>query len=115
MTAMSVANARIPGRCARRSHGHPGHRFLRRRHAADFGGDLDDAAMEERESMLRSALKRAAGPAAELDAPDAERAVAAASLVVAQHPDGEPACSTCAPQSRYQRSPRTSERSPSTR
>ncbi|MEU1695687.1 DUF4259 domain-containing protein [Streptomyces hirsutus] len=65
--------------------------------AADFGGDLDDAAMEERESMIRSVLKRAANPADELDAPDAERAVAAASLVVAQHPDGEPACSTYGP------------------
>ncbi|MFF0109587.1 DUF4259 domain-containing protein [Streptomyces hirsutus] len=65
--------------------------------AADFGGDLDDAAMEERESMIRSVLKRAANPADELDAPDAERAVAAAALVVAQHPDGEPACSTYGP------------------
>ncbi|MER6408600.1 DUF4259 domain-containing protein [Streptomyces viridosporus] len=71
--------------------------------------------MEERESMLRRALKRAAGPADELVAPDAERAVAAASLVVAQHSDGEPVCSPCAPQNRYQRSSQTSERAPSTR
>ncbi|MFJ7496823.1 DUF4259 domain-containing protein [Streptomyces sp. NPDC097727] len=65
--------------------------------AADFGGDLDDAAMEEREPMIRSVLKRAAAPADFLDAPDAERAVAAAALVVAQHPDGEPACSNYGP------------------
>ncbi|MGW5465893.1 DUF4259 domain-containing protein [Streptomyces sp. NPDC003996] len=32
-----------------------------------------------------------------MDAPDAERAVAAAALVVAQHPDGEPACSNYGP------------------
>lgn len=80
--------------------------------AADFGGDLDDAAMEERESMIRNVLKRAANPADELDAPDAERAVAAASLVVAQHPDGEPACSTYGPSEPIPASPpQTSERS----
>ncbi|MFI6039142.1 DUF4259 domain-containing protein [Streptomyces sp. NPDC051315] len=65
--------------------------------AADFGGDLDDAAMEERESMIRSVLERAVNPARELDAPDAERAVAAAALVAAQHPDGEPTCSVYGP------------------
>jgi hypothetical protein len=65
--------------------------------AADFAGDLDEAAVEERESMIRSVLKRAADPADYLDAPDAERAVAAAALVVAQHPDGEPACSIYGP------------------
>ncbi|MFF1839550.1 DUF4259 domain-containing protein [Streptomyces sp. NPDC058231] len=65
--------------------------------AADFGGDLDDAASEERESMIRGALKRAADPADYLGASDGERAVAAAALVVAQHPDGEPACSNYGP------------------
>ncbi|MFG2986463.1 DUF4259 domain-containing protein [Streptomyces sp. NPDC048258] len=65
--------------------------------AADFAGDLDEAAVEERESMIRSALERAADPADHLDTPDAERAVAAAALVVAQHPDGEPACSNYGP------------------
>ncbi|WP_030935647.1 DUF4259 domain-containing protein [Streptomyces sp. NRRL B-24720] len=65
--------------------------------AADFGGDLDEAATEERGSMIRRVLKRAAAPADHLDAPDAERAVAAAALVVAQHPDGEPACSNYGP------------------
>ncbi|WP_316745359.1 DUF4259 domain-containing protein [Streptomyces sp. MK7] len=35
--------------------------------AADFGGDLDEAALEEREALIRSALKRAADPADFLD------------------------------------------------
>lgn len=65
--------------------------------AADFGGDLDEAALEERESMIRGVLKRAASPADHLDTSDAERALAAAALVVAQHPDGEPACSIYGP------------------
>ncbi|WP_420716653.1 DUF4259 domain-containing protein [Streptomyces sp. WM6368] len=39
--------------------------------AADFGGDLDEAAMEERGSMIRCVLERAAVPADYLDAPDA--------------------------------------------
>ncbi|MFF3559702.1 DUF4259 domain-containing protein [Streptomyces sp. NPDC002574] len=65
--------------------------------AADFAGDLDEASMEERESMIRRVLKRAADPADHLITPDAERAVAAAALVVAQHPGGEPACSNYGP------------------
>ncbi|WP_369244430.1 DUF4259 domain-containing protein [Streptomyces sp. R41] len=65
--------------------------------AADFGGDLDEAALEEREAMIRSALKRAADPADFLDASAGERAVAAAALVAAQHPDGELTCSNYGP------------------
>ncbi|MFJ2590353.1 DUF4259 domain-containing protein (plasmid) [Streptomyces sp. NBC_00376] len=65
--------------------------------AADFGGDLDEAAVEEREAVIRGVLKRAADPAYYLDTSDGERAVAAAALVVAQHPDGEPACSNYGP------------------
>ncbi|MFF4442599.1 DUF4259 domain-containing protein [Streptomyces sp. NPDC001621] len=60
--------------------------------AADFGGDLDEAAREEREPMIRGVLARAASPADFLGISDGERAVAAAALVVAQLPDGEPAC-----------------------
>jgi hypothetical protein len=60
--------------------------------ASDFGGDLDEAAWEQRESMIRGVLGRAADPAGQLDTSDGERAVAAVALVVAQHPDGEPAC-----------------------
>ncbi|MET9667919.1 DUF4259 domain-containing protein [Streptomyces sp. NPDC006475] len=58
---------------------------------SDFGGDLDEAAPVEGESKIRGALKRAADPADCFGTSDGERAVAAA--VVAQHPDGEPACS----------------------
>ncbi|GAA1292759.1 hypothetical protein GCM10009647_003020 [Streptomyces sanglieri] len=65
--------------------------------AADFGGDLDEAASEERESMIRGVLKRAADPVDYLDTSDGERAVAAAALVVAQHSDGEPVSATYGP------------------
>ncbi|MER5618460.1 DUF4259 domain-containing protein [Streptomyces sp. NPDC002215] len=65
--------------------------------AADFADDLDRAAVEVREPMIRRVLKRAADPADCLDAPDAERAVAAAALVVAQHPDRGPSCSNYGP------------------
>jgi hypothetical protein len=65
--------------------------------AADFAGDLDEAALEEREPMIRRVLKRAADVRDFLEIPDAERAVAAAALVVAQHPDGWPACSNYGP------------------
>jgi hypothetical protein len=46
--------------------------------AADFAGDLDEATMEEGESMIYRVLKRAADPARYLITPDVERAVAAA-------------------------------------
>ncbi|WP_327721789.1 DUF4259 domain-containing protein [Streptomyces sp. NBC_00490] len=65
--------------------------------AADFGGDLDEAAPEEREALIRRVLQRAADSADFLDTSDGERAVAAAALVVAQHPDGELTCSNYGP------------------
>ncbi|MER5891927.1 DUF4259 domain-containing protein [Streptomyces sp. NPDC001876] len=65
--------------------------------AAEFGGDLDDAALAEREARICRALKRAAGPADHLGTSDGERAVAATALVVAQHPDGDPVCSNYGP------------------
>jgi hypothetical protein len=65
--------------------------------AADFGGDLDEATLEEREALIRGALKRAAHPADFLDASDGERAVAAAALVAAQFPEGELTCSNYGP------------------
>ncbi|MEU4169316.1 DUF4259 domain-containing protein [Streptomyces sp. NPDC026665] len=65
--------------------------------AADFAGDLDESPREERAAMIRSVLQRAADHGEELITPDAERAVAAAALVVAQHPDGEPVCSGYGP------------------
>ncbi|MFE5482939.1 DUF4259 domain-containing protein [Streptomyces sp. NPDC056527] len=65
--------------------------------AADLAGDLDETALEERESMIRGVLKRAAEPADCLDATDGEREMAAVALVVGQHPDDEPACSNYGP------------------
>ncbi|MFJ1582542.1 DUF4259 domain-containing protein [Streptomyces sp. NPDC088197] len=65
--------------------------------AADFAGDLDEAALEEREPMIRRVLKRAADARDFLETPDAERAVAAAALVVARQPGGRPACSNYGP------------------
>ncbi|MFG5718342.1 DUF4259 domain-containing protein [Streptomyces murinus] len=58
--------------------------------AADFAGDLDEAAAEERVPMIRRVLERAAACVEFLEVPDAERAVAAAALVVAQHHAGGP-------------------------
>ncbi|THA57788.1 DUF4259 domain-containing protein [Streptomyces sp. A0958] len=65
--------------------------------AADFADELDEAALEEREAMIRGVLKRAAGPADFLSVSASERAVGAAALVAAQHPDGDPACSNYGP------------------
>ncbi|MFJ8644645.1 DUF4259 domain-containing protein [Streptomyces sp. NPDC093546] len=58
--------------------------------AADFAGDLDEAAEDERAGLLRDALARAAGTTGHLDADVADTAVAAAALVAAQCPGGEP-------------------------
>ncbi|MFJ2954819.1 DUF4259 domain-containing protein [Streptomyces sp. NPDC087270] len=65
--------------------------------AADFAGDLDEAAVEKREPVIRRALKGAADATDFLETPDAERAVAAAALVAAQHPDGVPTSSNYGP------------------
>ncbi|MCX5612568.1 DUF4259 domain-containing protein [Streptomyces sp. NBC_00047] len=59
--------------------------------AADFGGDLDEVAAGEREGIVRSALTRVIDTAAYLEAPASEVAVAAAALVAARCPGGEPA------------------------
>ncbi|WP_432023949.1 DUF4259 domain-containing protein [Streptomyces parvus] len=65
--------------------------------AADFAGDLDEVAREERQAMIRGVLNRAAGAVDFLGVSDGERAVGAAALVVAQHPDSDPACSNYGP------------------
>ncbi|MFE9660741.1 DUF4259 domain-containing protein [Streptomyces sp. NPDC005955] len=65
--------------------------------AADFGGGLDDVALNEREAKIRGALERAARPTDDLDAYYGERAVAAAALLAAQQRDGEPACANYGP------------------
>ncbi|MEU2159301.1 DUF4259 domain-containing protein [Streptomyces sp. NPDC019396] len=59
--------------------------------AADFCGDLDEAAAGEREGIIRGTLSRAIDTARYLEAPESEEAVAAAALVAAQYPGGVPA------------------------
>ncbi|PLW72436.1 DUF4259 domain-containing protein [Streptomyces sp. SCUT-3] len=59
--------------------------------AADFCGDLDEAAPNERKSIVHDALARVIGTAGYLEAPESEEAVVAAALVAAQCPGGEPA------------------------
>lgn len=82
--------------------------------AADFAGDLDEAALEEHEAMVRSVLKRSAGSADFLGICDGERAVA-------RRPWSSPSIlrairrvRTMAHQSRYQNCLQTFECSPST-
>ncbi|MFE2107480.1 DUF4259 domain-containing protein [Kitasatospora sp. NPDC059463] len=67
--------------------------------AADFSGTLDEAAPEEREGLVRSVLTAAAETAAEdyLDSYEAAQAVAAAALVAAQCPGGEPVTTAYGP------------------
>ncbi|MEV7394149.1 MULTISPECIES: DUF4259 domain-containing protein [unclassified Streptomyces] len=59
--------------------------------AADFGGDLDEAAAGEREGIVRAAFVCVIDTADYLEAPASDVAVAAAALVAAQCPGGEPA------------------------
>ncbi|MGW7545669.1 DUF4259 domain-containing protein [Streptomyces sp. NPDC054770] len=59
--------------------------------AADFCGDLDEALAGEREGIVRSAFTCAIDTADYLEAPASDVAVAAAALVAAQCPGGEPA------------------------
>ncbi|MFZ3494757.1 DUF4259 domain-containing protein [Streptomyces sp. 5.8] len=59
--------------------------------AADFCGDLDEAAAGEREGIVRGTLTRVIDAAGYLEAPESEEAVAAAALVAAQRLGGEPA------------------------
>ncbi|MER5350933.1 DUF4259 domain-containing protein [Kitasatospora sp. NPDC002551] len=67
--------------------------------AADFAGALDEAAPEEREALIRRVLTVAADTGAEdyQDAWDGEKAVAAAALVAAQCPNGEPVTTAYGP------------------
>ncbi|MFG2744470.1 DUF4259 domain-containing protein [Streptomyces chartreusis] len=58
--------------------------------AADFANDLDDAAEGERETLIRRVLMRTVGNRDYLEAPGAEEAIAAAALIAAQCPGGEP-------------------------
>ncbi|MGR3869819.1 DUF4259 domain-containing protein [Streptomyces graminifolii] len=59
--------------------------------AADWCNNLDDAAPDARTGLVRDTLARAADTVGFLDADIADEAVAAAALVAAQCPGGEPA------------------------
>ena len=58
--------------------------------AADFANTLDDAAAGERDALIRAVLMRTVDNVDYLEGPEAEEAVAAAALVAAQYPGGEP-------------------------
>ncbi|MFI0409903.1 DUF4259 domain-containing protein [Actinomadura sp. 3N508] len=59
--------------------------------AADFAGDLDDLALDERPAAIRAALEAVLHETDYLDRSDGDIAVAAAALVAAQCPGGPPA------------------------
>ena len=59
--------------------------------AADWCGDLDDASPDARQGLVRDTLARAADAIDHLDARVGDEAIAAAALVAAQCPGGEPA------------------------
>ncbi|MFG1898475.1 DUF4259 domain-containing protein [Micromonospora zamorensis] len=65
--------------------------------AADWCGDLDDADVSKRPNLVREALTRAAGEVGYLDADVACEAIAAAAILAAQQPSGQPITSSYAP------------------
>lgn len=65
--------------------------------AADFAGTLDGTAPDERESLVRATLGRVARTRDYLDGSEGEEAVAAAALVAAQCPGGEPVSTAYGP------------------
>ncbi|MFJ3762634.1 DUF4259 domain-containing protein [Streptomyces sp. NPDC090080] len=81
--------------------------------ASDFEGVLDEAALEECEVLIRGALKMAADPADSPDTSGDERAVAAATIVAAQCPDGELTCLNYGPSQPLPELPQSPERLPS--
>jgi uncharacterized protein DUF4259 len=66
--------------------------------AADWCGDLDDAAAEQRPALIRDALSRVAEHGDEyLDSEDAVQAIAAAAIVASQLPGGSAIKTSYAP------------------
>ncbi|WP_432056260.1 DUF4259 domain-containing protein [Streptomyces sp. bgisy022] len=66
--------------------------------AADFSGTLDDAGAHARAGIVRDTLTGVIGTADYLDAHDAQAAVAAAALIAAQCPQGDPVRSAYGPE-----------------
>ncbi|MEU3664573.1 DUF4259 domain-containing protein [Streptomyces sp. NPDC032940] len=58
--------------------------------AADFGHTLDEAAADARAGIINDTLTRVIDTVGYLEAPESEEAVAAAALIAAQCPEGEP-------------------------
>ncbi len=65
--------------------------------AADFAAELDGAPAGARIDMVGRVLERVATADEDSDVWDAPRALAAAALIAAQRPGGEPVCSTYGP------------------
>ncbi|MBT2380656.1 hypothetical protein AMK21_12165 [Streptomyces sp. CB00316] len=65
--------------------------------AADFGGSVDDADPEKKADVLRAVLAAAAGTGPQDYLDSGEEAVAAAALVAAQCPGGEPVTTAYGP------------------
>jgi hypothetical protein len=66
--------------------------------AADWCGDLDDAAPEQRAQLIRDALRKVADHGDDyLDGAFADVAIAAAAIVASQLPGGDPITSPYAP------------------
>lgn len=65
--------------------------------AADFGGRVDDAPPEKRADVLRGALTAVVGMSPQDYLDDGEVAVAAAALIAAQCPGGEPVTTAYGP------------------
>ncbi len=76
--------------------------------AADFGGRVDDAEPEKKADVLRAVLTAAADTAPEDYLDEGEEAVAAAALVAAQCPGGEPITTAYGPKDPVPRSRPTS-------
>ncbi|MFE6866330.1 DUF4259 domain-containing protein [Kitasatospora sp. NPDC057692] len=68
--------------------------------AADFSGALDETAPAEREAVIRRVLTDVVDTAADdyLDSYEATKAVAAAALIAAQCPGGEPVTTSYGPE-----------------
>ncbi|MFJ4921174.1 DUF4259 domain-containing protein [Streptomyces sp. NPDC088725] len=81
-----------------RAHGKLGCRSLGNDTAADFCDALDEEAAGEREGIVRAALTRAIDTTGYLGALESEEAIAAAALVAAQCPGGEPADAVYGPE-----------------
>ncbi|MFJ1756154.1 DUF4259 domain-containing protein [Kitasatospora sp. NPDC088134] len=91
MTALSVAAAMIAAqRCEEIIMGTWDIGPFENDMAADFADALDEAAEDEREALVRMTLIRTVQTRDYLESPEGAEAVAAAALIAAQCPGGEP-------------------------